>query len=413
MSESVVGRRTLKERYLGPPGAGRTIAVAGFIDMLGGGLHVSMLPLFLVTFAGVTPAQVGLVVGVSGVAALFAPYLSGYISDRTSPLPVWRMTVILRMLGYASFIFIDSVWSYALLAVVLTPLDRASGNAQLSYLVAKFDPDVRNTATGAVRSCRNAGLSIGLLVSSVFIAIGSKQAYQAAFLVNALSFLLMFVALSRLPAVARPVPVAPSATATEASPATANPWADRRYLTLTVGDALMSVHTTVLFIVFPLWMAAQPQLPTALVGVLLALNTVATVLLQPLLAERGVGLRNAASLIRLAGASLVTSGAFFWAASVVDVRFATIVLVVLAILALTLGENVQEVAVFEASHRLAPDSAMGRYLGVFNLGDSTQRIVGPFALTSLLVASSAGWGVFMVLTGLGSAFVLRSIGDKR
>ncbi|MEH0971302.1 MFS transporter [Micromonospora sp. CPCC 205546] len=413
MSESIAGKLTLTDRYVGPRGPGRTIAVAGFVDMLGVGLHLSLLPLFLVTFAGVTPAQVGLVVSVSGAAAFLAPYLAGHISDRVGPLPVWRVAVALRMVGYGLFIFIDSVWSYGLLALILTPLDRATGNAQLSYLIAKFDPDARNVTMAAVRSCRNAGLSIGLLVSSVFIAVGSKQAYQAAFLVNALSFLLLLGALSRLPAVLPPGPDSPSGAPAEAPPATRSPWTDRRYLTLTLGDALMSVHTTVLFIVFPLWMAAQPHLPTELVGVLLALNSVATVLLQPLLSEHGVGLRNAARLIRLAGLSLVAAGALFWAASLTDARLIAIVLLVLAMLSLTLGENVHEVAVFEACHRLAPDAAMGRYLGVFNLGDAAQRVVGPYALTALLVASPAGWGAFIVLTGLGSAVVLRSIGEKR
>ncbi|MDG4829587.1 MFS transporter [Solwaraspora sp. WMMD1047] len=421
MSGTQLRRLTLVERYLGRRGPGRTIAMAGFVDMLGAGLHLSVLPLYLVRFAGVSPGQVGLVVGASGVAALLAPYLAGYLADRASPLPVWRTTVALRMVGYGAFVLVDSLWSYALLALFLTPLDRATSNAQLSYLVAGFEADERNRTTAAVRTCRNAGLSVGLLVASLFLAVDTKPAYQAAFLVNAVSFLLLLGALARLPAIRRPLPApapqpAPPAPAPPArraerpAPAT-NPWTDLRYLSLTAGDALMSAHTTVLFVVFPLWVATHQRFPAELLGILLALNSVATMALQPPLSELGTGLRNAGRLIRWAGAALLGCGALFWAASVVDTTAAAIALAVAAILALTLGENLQEVAVFEASHRLAPAAAIGRYLGVFSLGDSTQRIVGPSALTAVLVATPAGWAIFMAVTGLGALGVLRALGD--
>lgn len=413
----MTGRLTTMERYVGVRGTGRKIAIVGLVDMLGAGLHVTILPIYLVTYAGVTAAQVGFVVGATGVVALFAPYLAGYLSDRIGPLLVWRVSVALRMVGYALFAMVDSLVAYGLLALVLTPLDRAASNAQVSYLVSSFEPDERNTATAAVRSCRNAGLSLGLLAASAFIAVGTREIYQLAFVLNAVTFL---VVLAGLVTLRRPSPVAgpavsgDTAVATDA-PATpapsVRPWADRRYLLLTLGDAMMSVHVTVLFVVFPLWMGAQGHIPVALTGVLLATNSVLTVVIQPQLAGHGVGLRSAGRLIRIAGATLVACGGFFWAASVVDSTAAGICLVVLAMLALTVGENVQEVAVFELSHRLAPPDAIGRYFGVFSMGDSAQRIVGPAVLTGAIAATPLGWGIVVLLTGAGSLSVLRAIGD--
>jgi len=377
--------------------------------MVGAGLHLTLLPLFLVKFVELTPAQIGLVMGAGGAVGLFAPYLAGYIGDRLSPLLVWRVSVGLRILGYAMFAFIDSLEAYVALSLVLIPLDRATGNAQMSYLISSFDPDQRNRTTAAVRACRNAGLSIGLLLASAFIAVGTKSAYQAAFLLNALSFTVLLWMLFRLPPVKRPV-VEPDTDGAVAPPR--NPWRDRRYLTLTLGDALMSIHVTVLFVIFPLWMEQQDNIPVELIGVLLALNSVATIALQPALADMGTGLSKAGRLIGVAGVCLVLCGALFVAADAVSATWAAILLVFGAITALTLGENLQEIAVFEASHRLAPDAGIGKYLGVFSLGDSSQRIVGPPLLTATLLTPVLPWVILMVLAGAGTRCIQKAIGDQ-
>lgn len=405
------------ERYIGARGPGRKIALVGLVDMFGGGLHLTILPIFLVNYAGVTAAQVGFVVGATGVVALFAPYLAGILTDRAGPLRVWKVTTALRMVAYALFAGVDSFPAYCLLAFTLAPLDRVASNAQLSYLVAAFPVDERNTVTAAVRSCRNAGLSLGLLSASAFIAIGTLEIYQLAFVFNAFSFAVMLAGLLTLNETEkRTAPAVETAERGEDSDAPPSirvrPWADRRYLQLTVGDGMMSVHVTVLFVVFPLWMASQDHIPLELTGALLAMNSVLTVILQPYLASHGIGLGRAKRLICVAGPSLVVSGALFWGASVLDSTAVGVSIVVLAMLALTVGENLQEVAVFEASHRLAPPAAIGRYLGVFSTGDAAQRIVAPSILTGAIVATPLGWGLVALFTGAGSLLVLRAIGEE-
>lgn len=400
---------TLLDRYIGARGPARIVALSGFADMVGAGLHLALLPIFLVSFVGLSATQIGFVVGLAGVVALGAPYLTGHIADRTSPLPVWRYSVAIRMVGYGAFALVNSLGAYVALVVVLTPLDRASGTAQMSYLVGSFPPDDRSRVTAAVRTCRNAGLSVGLLAASVFTVIGTKAAFQTAFVLNAATFAVLLVGLSRLPPTRRVTKVVGKTKATPDPRSSVSPWTDRRYLGLTVGDGLMSVHVTVLFVVFPLWAAADDHFPIGLVGVFLAVNSVATVVLQPIFADLGTGLTRASRLIAWSAASLMACGVFFGLASAASGTAVVVLLALLAMLALTLGENMHEVAVFEGSHRLAPEDAVGRYLGVFSLGDSTQRIVGPPLLTTLLVTNPIGWGVFVVMTGLGALSMRRAM----
>jgi hypothetical protein len=49
---------------------------------------------------------------------------------------------------------------------------------------------------------------------------------------------------------------------------------------------------------------------------------------------------------------------------------------------------------WELSVALAPDTAQGAYLGVHGLAQSTQRSVGPLAVTAAIATGPLGWTVF-------------------
>ncbi|MFD0349855.1 hypothetical protein ACFQ0M_35165 [Kitasatospora aburaviensis] len=74
-----------------------------------------------------------------------------------------------------------------------------------------------------------------------------------------------------------------------------------------------------------------------------------------------------------------------------------------AVVAVTVGENLQSVAGWELSYVLSPAAARARYLATFSMGMTAQRIVGPTLLVSaLLPLGSWAWVVLAALFAAAS-----------
>jgi MFS family permease len=285
--------------------------------------------------------------------------------------------------GYACFLLVDSLLYYAILTCALAVLDRASTPVQQVFVVQVEPPDERARSMAVLRTVRNAGLSGGLLLSGLLISAESRGAFLLGFAINALSYLVLVLAVRKLDRQRAPQPARASAPTPMDK---AQVWRDRPYLRLSVGNALVSLHDSVLFTLVPLWVVST-AVPDAAVGPLMAVNTVLTVLLQVPLTRWAEGAAPARRLVIASALPLVGSCALFAVAEPAGAVVATL-LAVVAVLVLTIGENMHSVAAFELSHRLAPDRAMGAYLGMFNLGWSAQLALGPPFMTGVAMV----WG---------------------
>ncbi|GAA4618726.1 hypothetical protein GCM10023195_84370 [Actinoallomurus liliacearum] len=76
-----------------------------------------------------------------------------------------------------------------------------------------------------------------------------------------------------------------------------------------------------------------------------------------------------------------------------------------------MGELWHSAGGFEVSFSLAPDHAIGQYLGVFGLGAGLAEAFGPSLLISLCIAwGRPGWyvvGALFTLTGLAAPLAVR------
>lgn len=385
------GLRRLLEAYRPPTRRGRLLALGAGIDSIGTGLFMSLLPLYLVLHLDIAPPSVGIAIGTANGVGMAGAVIAGQLIDRFGAGRLWFMLVLLRLLGYAGYLFVSSFWSFLLLTCVLVPLDRSSGVAQQAFVVATECPDHRNRTMAGIRTSRNVGMSLGLMCSAVVAASGTAVAYRIAFGSNAISYaalLVAVVAVLRLDA----APATP-AIVDQTDLAGRRAWdvvRDRRYLRLTTGDALLMLHDSLLFVLFPLWVVARADLSEAFVGPLLALNTVLTVALQLPLSRWASDVSGAREAVRWAIAPLIGSCAMFALAEELSTVAAATTLVV-AVVALTVGENLHSVGAFELSHRLAPADQVGSYLGIFSLGNSAQLMVGPAVMTTVVLASPVGW----------------------
>jgi hypothetical protein len=148
-----------------------------------------------------------------------------------------------------------------------------------------------------------------------------------------------------------------------------SPFRDLRFMLFTVADGVLSLHDSVLVVLLPLWVATQTAAPISIVSVLLAVNTVLTVLLQVYVTRFA---ESPARALRLVSA-----------------------------------------AVWNLSYELAPEPARARYLGAFSLGATSQRVIGPVLMTAVVLPlGRTGWLLLAVLFAL-AAPVVRMAGRPR
>ncbi|WP_017604287.1 MFS transporter [Nocardiopsis alkaliphila] len=409
----------LLKAYLPNTRSGRILSCGAALDSLGTGLFLSLLPVFLVRSLGVEPFYVGLIVGLANLIALFASIPTGWLCDLLGAGFVWKTLVVIRMVGYTGFLFVDSFLAYALLTCLLVPLDRGSGTAQQAFVVRSEPPGERSRSMAGVRTARNVGMSVGLLLTGVVLGVGTDWAFQFGFLVNALSYgalLAAVVAVAKSGAVMKSGeqgerPSSGQGSSEQEVEEGPSPFRNRRYLTLVAGDTLVLFHDSLLFTLFPLWLVSRTEIPDAMVGPLLALNTVLTVLLQVPFTRWAKDHDGARRTVIAAVGPLLACCLLFAAAEMNSGVVVATTLAVLAILSLTVGENLHSVGSFELSHRMAPPALIGRYLGVFNLGNSVQLTIGPPLMTAVVLRGPAGWIVLAGAFTLGT--LLMAAGARR
>jgi hypothetical protein len=171
---------------------------------------------------------------------------------------------------------------------------------------------------------------------------------------------------------------------------------DRPYLTIAGLNALLTVHMPLLSIGLPLWIADHSHAPRAIVAPLIAVNTVLAVAFQ-MRASRGSDTTGgAARCLRLAGFALAACCLILAVVPGLP-RAEAVVVLVLAVVALTAGELFQSAGGWGLSYELAVEHQQGAYLSVFWLGVGAQQIAAPLFLGLILSTGPIGWVVLAVL----------------
>ncbi|PVD03401.1 MFS transporter [Streptomyces sp. CS147] len=418
--------------------AGRKLAAGAVADSVGSGMFLAASTLYFVTVVGIPATRVGAVISIAGIIGLISPVPFGRLADRVGPTRVYVALLAARGVGYAGFALVDSFWPYAVLTCVLTALDR--GCSPLQQVVVGLIEGGENQARtmASIRSVRNIGLTAGFLLAGAVLAIEHRAAFASLFLGNALTFFVIALVVERLrrglesPAGATtakqagagaektgagPEKTGPLAQEAAGEPDSGparvrSPFLDLRFLLFTVSNGILSLHDSVLFLLLPLWLTTATSAPASAVSVLLAVNTVLTVLLQVYVAKFADTTARALRLIWFALVPLLLSCGVFAGAEYVP-AWPAAAFAVIAVVLLTVGENVHSVAVWNLSYDMSPAPARARYLATFSLGVTGQQIVGPVLMTAVVLPlGTSGWallaGVFL-LAGLG----LRATGGPR
>ncbi|MFE5126488.1 MFS transporter [Streptomyces sp. NPDC056669] len=391
---------------------GRRMLTVTFVDRIGSGLWGATATLYFTYAAGLSTAEIGVLLAVSGSVGIAGPPLGGLLADRVPLRPLLIIVQLVRAVASLALLTTTDLGLLLAITSVGSLGDRAASVLTKLYATRVAGPErVRYQAIS--RTAMNVGWAVGGLAAAAALTGGTVTVYRWLLIGDALSFLasaLFTLGCAEPPSAARiaaksspapkesaesaldePTPSEPTPNESASRKTTApNPWRDRRYLTYTASEAVLFLDDSVFKIGLPLWAVTATNAPHQLVPLLLVLNNLLVVLFQVPFARFGATPHTArTSLWPLAGAFLLGGAAL--AASTVGAPWFAAVTLVLAATAFTVAEMLHATISWELSVVLAPPTAQGAYLGVHGLAQAVQRSVGPLAVTAAIAAGPLGW----------------------
>ncbi|MEV4628242.1 MFS transporter [Micromonospora sp. NPDC049523] len=374
--------------------ATRRFAAVTLVDSIGSGMSLTASVLFLTRLAGLTSGQIGIGLSVSAGVALL---LSVPVAVAAERLGIVRALVLLQVWRggwFLAYLAVGSFPAYLVVCCMLGLALRVVSPLTQSVVAASTTESARVTTMALLRSVQNAGFGLGALAGTLVIGVGSKIGLAGLIVLNAVSFFVAAALLRGLPLRATPV----ARVRRVAGWRQLRSLRDGRYLLLTALNGALVLHMTLLTVGLPLWIVEHTEAPPSVIGLCLLANTVLVVLLQ-VRASRGCDdLPVAAGRLRRAGAALAAFCVLLALSSQLTAGPA-VVAVLLAAIALTLGELWHSAGAWGISFELAPPDRRTEYLAVFNLGTIVQGIVGPTLVTAL-VLPHGGWGWLLLGTAL-------------
>ncbi|MFJ6902072.1 MFS transporter [Streptomyces hokutonensis] len=367
------------------------LAIA-LVDRTGSGLWASVSVLYFTYVSHLSVAQVGTLAAIAGAIGIAGAPLGGRLADR---FPLTRVLTALQLLrALASFALLTTD-NYVLL-IAFSAVggfgDRAANVLTKLYATRVAGPDrIRYQAIS--RTVANAGWALGGLAAAGALALGTTAAYHWLLLGDALSF--VAVATLTVRCGEPPSPQRVIATSKDAPPANKrpNPWRDRTYLAYVATETVLFLDDAVFKIGLPLWIAHASEAPHGLAPLLMVLNNVMVVALQVPLARFGTTTTAARNLLIPLSAAFALGGTTLALSATGGAITATVLLTASAA-AFTMAEMLHATVSWELSVALAPGTAQGAYLGVHGLAQSTQRSIGPLAVTAAIASGPLGWTVF-------------------
>ncbi|MFD6434087.1 MFS transporter [Streptomyces venezuelae] len=375
---------------------GRRMLWIALINKAGTGLWMGAAALYFTLVTGLSVAEVGVLLGVSGAVGIAGAPLAGHLADR---FPVTRILIGAQLQQAVALLALLTTDDFALLllySAVNSLADRGANVLTKLYAARVAGPD-RTTYQAVQRTVSNAGWAIGGLAGALALAVGTTHAYQALLLGNVVSFLAAAALTLRCaepPSPSRVVAASTAARGPQAAPGASpsNPWRDRSYLLFTVTEAALFLDDAVLQVGIPLWIVHATDAPHGLAPLLMVLNCVLVVCCQVPLSRFGRTPQRARALLVPLAACFVVGCAALTASTLGGTGMAVAALTVAAI-ALTFAEILHAIASWELSIALAPADAQGAYLGVHGLSSSAQRSGGPLLVTAVIAAGPVAWPV--------------------
>jgi MFS family permease len=353
-------------------------------------LWFAIWALYLTGPARLSGGEAGLALTVAGAVGFLAPTPLGRAADRRGPREVYSALLLAEGGAVLGFLVCRSFLAVLLVAALTAACDQGKTGVRAALVTQLAPAEGRVEALACLRSCAHAGDAIGAGLGALVIGIGSAIGYDAAILLNGLTYVAYAVAVRRVPH----VPPCPGA-ATRRLRAVR----DLPYVTLAALCGVLTLCWGLLSAGLPLWIVRDTAAPHALAGAVMLVSSLAISTLQMRFSRRCATPCRAALVALRSGLSLAVCCALFALAAGRGALAATL-LVLAGTVAHVLGELWFVAASWGLSVPLMPADRPAEYQGVFATGEALAIMLAPVLMTAVVVPDGVvGW----LLLGLGFA----------
>jgi MFS family permease len=361
------------------------------VDAIGNGCAAPLLLLFFTRSAGLRLVTVGAVLSGANFVALVVPVLVSVAVARVGPLRVVVAAQILQGGAFFGFLFVHNAWQLGIAAFVAAVGLRMFWSTIFGLVDEAATDDNAFAEVGAVQA---AGLGFGALLAGVLISAPGTGPLVAVVALDAASFAVSAVLLSRQPAGQVPV---------STTPPVRTALADRRYLSLIVANVLFASCSILLFLGLPVLLYYHLRSQHWVIGAVLAASTVIVSIGQPW------GVRHRRWSVPTA---LVAAGVLWCCWGIATALGSEhpgavgVVIVCLAVILYSMAEALSAPACNTMAASYAPADQRASYLALFQYGFAFANVLVPVAFTTLDSASPAlPWVAGAVAAAVGAAIV--------
>lgn len=352
-----------------------------FLNYLGYGAVLPFEIIYLHDGRGFSLGIAGLVVGlVTGVAVLVSP-LAGPLIDRFGARATATGAGVALAAGYAGLAFAHTP-GLAFVAAAFAGIGNGALNPSQSTLLAVLAPqDLRHRVTAVSRVVSNAGIGLGGALGGLVAGYGFNG-FILLFLANALTYLVyVFVLFAVVRKEVRPEPIVGGYRLVVR---------DRAFMHLACTNvAIIAVGWGVFTWLVPPYAQDQIGVSARLIGLLLLANAITVVLAQVPIAKLAEGRRRA--VMMALGSSIFVFACLLVVAAGVSVNTgAAYAALVVAAIAVGIGECFHTTVLMPLVADLAPTSLRGRYMASIGLSWWVGLALAPTLGTQVLSLSPMG-----------------------
>ncbi len=379
----------LKNAAIPKESAIRILSLATLINTFGNGLFMTIEVIYFTLYVGLTPAQVALGLSLGGGVSLLFNIPAGHLADRYGPRDITAIAYGGEGLALASFVFIHSFLPFLIMSLLMGAVG-ATGQTLRMATIAKFGVGEERVRIRAyTRAVTNLGIGLGAVFAGFALAINTRSGYVTMLLLDAATFFGAAYVWRRLPYVAP--------TVRKGEPFSFIALKDKRFVSATLLNGVMSLHFIIQNVAIPLWIVHETKAPRWWVAVLMLINTISVVLFQ-VRASKGSGdVKEGARMYARAG-YLVAAACLLYALSAGASRIVACVVLVFAALVHVAGELIGSAGSWSIGFGLANQAHQGQYQGVYSMGFGLGGAVGPSLVTALAIGMGRiGW---VILAGI-------------
>lgn len=384
-----IGRQAWRNR------GARALAAVHLVDCVGNGVYFGTFALYLRQVVQLSSIQVGVLLGAGSVLGLVASLGVGRATDRADARAI--LTCLLAAIG-ATFAVMQVSAGHEVVvascALIATALHFCCPAPFVTLIGANFGLVPPGMGRAFVRSIGNLGMAAGAAGAAVVLASLGQGALRYSPGLDALSFLLAAVGL-------RWVASSPVSTA-KAETRRRHAIREPGMVIFVAATAFAGLHSSLLSIGFPLWIATDRHLPVWIAPALVGINTAMVFFFQvraAAIADRGDG--SAVAATRAAAGLVVAAAVGLWVSPIAGAALAVLVG---AYVLVTVAELLQNAAFFHFTFSLGPESRRAEYASALHVSQIAESAIGPAAFGFVLQVG--GGRVWLVAAGVMTGVIL-------